>query len=285
MLACSAMVLLKEEESEEETQSPKSSWATWKRGVIICAAALTGGTLMAITGVPVIGASGFASVATAAGSIAGSVAVAASFGGESVDELIFLCLIQSDISLCYFIDQAAEAGLKGRKMTRNIGDVDEFDFKVIGENHNQGVSFKALPKEKKEKKFGYIVMPFDPCFVRPWEGQHDYLERSGLYLLLLRSFPTYFSATTDIINVMNLLLLRNCHGNDEARCHENCTRHTCNSICLANNITYSDFIDSKWAITVDRSDEAGKLLAEVLLKELQGHRYASGKEEIVIILI
>lgn len=34
-----------------------------------------------------------------------------------------------------------------------------------------------------------------------------------------------------------------------------------------------------------RSDKAGKLLAEVLLKGLQGHRYASGKEEIVIILI
>lgn len=50
MVACSAMALLKEEESKEESQSPDSSWAKWKRGGIIGAAALTGGTLMAITG-------------------------------------------------------------------------------------------------------------------------------------------------------------------------------------------------------------------------------------------
>lgn len=49
MVACSAMALLKQEESKEE-QSPKSSWEKWKRGGIIGAAALTGGTLMAITG-------------------------------------------------------------------------------------------------------------------------------------------------------------------------------------------------------------------------------------------
>lgn len=35
--------------------------------------------------VPVIGASGFAAIASAAGSVAGSVAVAASFGGGGVD--------------------------------------------------------------------------------------------------------------------------------------------------------------------------------------------------------
>lgn len=34
--------------------------------------------------IPVIGATGFAAVATAAGSVAGSVAVAASFGGEYI---------------------------------------------------------------------------------------------------------------------------------------------------------------------------------------------------------
>lgn len=51
MVACSAMALSKEQASkEEETQSPKSSWTKWKRGGIIGAAALTGGTLMAITG-------------------------------------------------------------------------------------------------------------------------------------------------------------------------------------------------------------------------------------------
>lgn len=51
MVACSAMALLKEQESiKEETQSKQSKWAKLKRGGIIGAAAITGGALMAITG-------------------------------------------------------------------------------------------------------------------------------------------------------------------------------------------------------------------------------------------
>lgn len=52
MVACSAMAAAREKElkEEEKAQSPKSSWAKWKRGGIIGAAALTGGALMAITG-------------------------------------------------------------------------------------------------------------------------------------------------------------------------------------------------------------------------------------------
>ncbi|RAL52554.1 hypothetical protein DM860_017248 [Cuscuta australis] len=103
MVACSAMALLKAEESDGGTISSEDSWSKWKRGGIIGAAALTGGTIMAVTGglaapaiaagmsalaptlgtiVPVIGASGFAAVASVAGTVAGSVAVAASFGGN-----------------------------------------------------------------------------------------------------------------------------------------------------------------------------------------------------------
>lgn len=50
MVACSAMAVAKEEASKEETKSPKNKWAKWKRGGIIGAAAITGGTLLAITG-------------------------------------------------------------------------------------------------------------------------------------------------------------------------------------------------------------------------------------------
>lgn len=48
-IACSAMAL-KEEELKEQSRSPKSSWAKWKRRGIIGAAAVTGGTLLAVTG-------------------------------------------------------------------------------------------------------------------------------------------------------------------------------------------------------------------------------------------
>ncbi|KAK4784136.1 hypothetical protein SAY86_018504 [Trapa natans] len=85
IVACSVMALEKERElKEEESQSPKSKWAKWKRGGIIGAAAVTGGAVLAITGglaapaiaaglgalaptlgtlIPVIGATGFAAVA------------------------------------------------------------------------------------------------------------------------------------------------------------------------------------------------------------------------------
>uniref|UniRef100_A0A0E0K7T0 Uncharacterized protein n=1 Tax=Oryza punctata TaxID=4537 RepID=A0A0E0K7T0_ORYPU len=178
MVACSAMAAAKEQEQSQESASPKSKWEKWKRGGIIGAAALTGGALLAITGglaapaiaagfgalaptlgtlVPVIGASGFAAMATAAGSVAGSVAVAASFG-------------------------AAGAGLTGSKMARRIGSVKEFEFKPIGESHNQG-----------RLAVGILISGFafdEDDFCRPWEGWKDNLERT-------------------------------CHGIDEARCNEN----------------------------------------------------------------
>ncbi|KAI3451031.1 hypothetical protein Pfo_007696 [Paulownia fortunei] len=254
MVACSAMALLKEEESKEVARSPKSSWAKWKRGGIIGAAALTGGTLMAVTGglaapaiaagfsalaptlgtiIPVIGASGFAAVASAAGSVAGSVAVAASFG-------------------------AAGAGLTGSKMARRIGDVDEFEFKAIGENHNQG----RLGVEISVS--GFVFEEED--FIRPWEGQHDNLER---YALLWES-KNLIAVSTAIQDWLTSRIAMEMMKQGAMM--------TVLSTLLtalawpATLLVLTDFIDSKWTIAVNRSDKAGKLLAEVLLKGLQGQR-------------
>ncbi|XP_006343378.1 transmembrane and coiled-coil domain-containing protein 4-like isoform X1 [Solanum tuberosum] len=254
MVACSAMALLKEEESKEESQSPDSSWVKWKRGGIIGAAALTGGTLMAITGglaapaiaagfgalaptlgtlIPVIGASGFAAVATAAGSVAGSVAVAASFG-------------------------AAGAGLTGTKMARRTGDVDEFEFKAIGENHNQGrLAVQILIS-------GLIFEEED--FIRPWEGQHDNSER---YILQWES-KNLIAVSTAIQDWLTSRIAMELMKQGAMMT----VLHTL-LIALAwpaALLTITDFIDSTWSIAVDRSDKAGVLLAEVLKKGLQGHR-------------
>ncbi|CAH9087119.1 unnamed protein product [Cuscuta epithymum] len=254
IVACSAMALLKEEESKEEAKSSKSSWAKWKRGGIIGAAALTGGTLMAITGglaapaiaagfgalaptlgtlVPVIGASGFAAIATAAGSVAGSVAVAASFG-------------------------AAGAGLTGTKMARRTGDVDEFEFKAIGENHNQGrLAVEILIA-------GFVFEKSD--FVRPWEGHHSNLERYALQWES-RNLIAVSTAIQDWLTSRIALELMT----------RGAMMTVLSSILTAlawpaTLLTLTDFIDSKWTIAVDRSDKAGALLAEVLQKGLQGHR-------------
>ncbi|VVB10056.1 unnamed protein product [Arabis nemorensis] len=255
MIACSAMALQKSGEmKDDDALSPTSTWAKWKRGGIIGAAALTGGALMAITGglaapaiaagfgalaptlgtlIPVIGASGFAAAASAAGTVAGSVAVAASFG-------------------------AAGAGLTGTKMARRIGDLDEFEFKAIGENHNQGrLAVEVLVA-------GVVFEEED--FVKPWEGLTSSLERYTLQWesknLILVSTAIQDWLTSRL--AMELM--------------KQGAMHTVLSSLLlalawpATILVAADFIDSKWSIAIDRSDKAGRLLAEVLQKGLQGNR-------------
>ncbi|KAL5557598.1 hypothetical protein UlMin_039834 [Ulmus minor] len=255
MVACSAMAIAKKDESkEEQNQSSDSKWAKWKRGGIIGAAALTGGTLMAVTGglaapaiaaglsalaptlgtlIPVIGATGFAAAASAAGTVAGSVAVAASFG-------------------------AAGAGLTGSKMARRTGSVDEFEFRAVGENHNQG----RLAVEIMVS--GFVFDEED--FIRPWEGLIDNLER---YALQWES-KNLIAVSTAIQDWLTSRLAMELMKQGAML--------TVLSTLLAalawpaTLLAATDFIDSKWTIAINRSDKAGKLLAEVLLKGFHGNR-------------
>uniref|UniRef100_I1P6T2 DUF726 domain-containing protein n=1 Tax=Oryza glaberrima TaxID=4538 RepID=I1P6T2_ORYGL len=278
MVACSAMAAAKEQEQSQESASPKSKWEKWKRGGIIGAAALTGGALLAITGglaapaiaagfgalaptlgtlVPVIGASGFAAMATAAGSVAGSVAVAASFG-------------------------AAGAGLTGSKMARRIGSVKEFEFKPIGENHNQG-----------RLAVGILISGFafdEDDFCRPWEGWQDNLER---YILQWESkhIIAVSTAIQDWLTSSNIFSFAHLHYQQKLLIYtaiydsglamelmkQGAMRTVLSGLLAAfawpaTLLAATDFIDSKWSVAIDRSDKAGKMLAEVLLKGLQGNR-------------
>lgn len=255
MVACSAMAALKStEEKVEDGQSTDSTWSKWKRGGIIGAAALTGGTLLAITGglaapaiaagvgalaptlgtlVPVIGASGFAAAASAAGSVAGSVAVAASFG-------------------------AAGAGLSGSKMARRIGGVEEFEFKTLGKNHHQG-----------HLAVGILVSGFifeDQDYILPWEHAAENLERyalqweSEVLIAVSNAIQDWITSTltTELMKRGAMLTVLS-------------TLVTALAWPTA-LLQATSFIDSKWTIAVDRSDKAGKLLAEVLTMRLQGNR-------------
>lgn len=255
MVACSAMAVRKAEESkEDEAKSSESKWAKWKRGGIIGAAALTGGTLMAITGglaapaiaagfsalaptlgtlIPVIGASGFAAAASAAGTVAGSVAVAASFG-------------------------AAGAGLTGSKMARRIGSVDEFEFKAIGENQNQG-------RLAVEILISGVVFDQED-FVRPWEVQNDNMER---YVLQWESKNLIAVSTA----IQDWLTSRIAIELMKQGAMMTVLKTLLAALAWPATLVFAaDLIDSKWTIAVDRSDKAGKLLAEVLVKGLQGYR-------------
>ncbi|PON99515.1 Alpha/Beta hydrolase fold containing protein [Trema orientale] len=255
MVACSAMALAeKKEESNEEPQSSKSKWAKWKRGGIIGAAALTGGTLMAITGglaapaiaaglsalaptlgtlIPVIGASGFAAAASAAGTVAGSVAVAASFG-------------------------AAGAGLTGSKMARRTGSVDEFEFRVVGENHNQG----RLAVEIMVS--GFVFDEED--FVRPWEVQSDNLERYALQWESKNLIAVSTAIQDWLTSRISMELMK------QGAMLTVLSTLVAALAWPATLLAATDFIDSTWTIAIDRSDKAGRLLAEVLLKGFHGNR-------------
>ncbi|CAN8271200.1 unnamed protein product [Cochlearia groenlandica] len=255
MSACSAMALQKSSENkEEETLSPNSQWNKWKRGGIVGAAALTGGTLMAITGglaapaiaagfgalaptlgtiVPVIGASGFAAAASAAGSVSGSVAVAASFG-------------------------AAGAGLTGTKMAKRTGHIEEFEFKAIGENHNQGrLAVEILVA-------GFVLKEED--FVKPWEGLTSNLERYTLQWESKNVIAVSTAIQDWLTSRVAMELMR-----------QGAMRTVLSSLLAAmvwpaTILVAADFIDSRWSIAIDRSDKAGRLLAETLRKGLQGNR-------------
>ncbi|KAG5030581.1 hypothetical protein AAZX31_06G025000 [Glycine max] len=237
---------------EEESVGSETSWDKWKRGGIIGAAAVTGGTLMAITGglaapaiahglgalaptlggiVPAIGG-GFAAAATATGSAVGSVAVAASFG-------------------------AAGAGLTGSKMATRIGSLEEFELKGVG-GINEGhlavrISISGLAFKEKD-------------FIEPWEGLNDNMER---YVLQYES-KNLIALSTAIQDWLTSLIA--------IQLMKDGAMLTVLSSLLtalawpATLVASFDIIDSKWAIAVDRSDRAGKVLAEVLLHGLQGNR-------------
>ncbi|EOY14915.1 Transmembrane and coiled-coil domain-containing protein 4 isoform 2 [Theobroma cacao] len=250
MVACSLMVPLIKEDAEEVE---KKKIADWKREGMIGAAALTGGTLLAVTGglaapaiaqglgalaptlgsiVPAVGG-GFAAAASATGSVAGSVTVAASFG-------------------------AAGAGLAGSKMAKRTGDLDEFEFKQIGKNHDQGRLAVGILVS------GIVFEEED--FLRPWEDHNDNLERyvlkweSEKLIALNISVQKWLTSriALDVMQAGAMLTVLS-------------TLVAALAVPVA-LVTASNLIDNVWAVAVDRSDKAGKLLAEVLLKGLQGNR-------------
>ncbi|KAL9662253.1 hypothetical protein QQ045_027085 [Rhodiola kirilowii] len=241
IFACSLISLAKEDSKEGTNPiSPTSTWDTMKKGGIVGAAALTGGALMALTGgisAPAIaqgiGALGLASVASATGSFTGSMAVAASFG-------------------------VAGAGLAGSKMVKRVGEVDEFEFKAIGPNHNQG-----------RLAVGIFICGLafeDEDFTKPWEGRRDYLESYAVRWESENLFAVSSAIEDWITSKIATELLKG-----GAMMTVLSTLLTALAL-PASLVTASDLIDSKWAIALDRSDKAGALLAEVLLKGLQGNR-------------
>lgn len=193
----------------------------------LSALAPTIGTLIPIMG------GGFAAAASAAGTVTGSVAVAASFG-------------------------AAGASLTGTRMARRVGAVDEFEFKEIGENHNNGkLAVEILVS-------GFIFEEQD--FVMPWEGLEDNLERYALQWESKHLIAAGTAIQDWLTSSLALELMR------QGAMMTVLSGLLTALVWPAALLSATSFIDSKWAIAVDRSDKAGKLLADVLLKGEHGNR-------------
>ncbi|KAK1357626.1 Transmembrane and coiled-coil domain-containing protein 4 [Heracleum sosnowskyi] len=250
IIASSAIACLKEGEFKEQikeqlkedgTHGEKDTWANWKRGSMIGAAALTGGTIFAVTGglaAPGIaaGVGALAPVSFHVGATAAAthLAVAASLG-------------------------AAGAGLSGMKMASRIGSLEDFEFKPVGENHEHGrLAVEILIS-------GFVFVEED--YIRPWEGQANNSERYALQwesknlIAVSTAIQDWLTTQLTITAMKQGAMFTVLHSLVSALAWPT---------ALLNVL---DLIDSKWAIAIDRSDQAGKLLAEeVLLKGLHGQR-------------
>ncbi|MBA0803034.1 hypothetical protein Gohar_013286 [Gossypium harknessii] len=143
-------------------------------------------------------------------------------------------------------------------MARRTGNIDEFEFIAIGDYHNQGrLAVEILIS-------GFVFSKED--YVRPWEGQIDNMERFVL-LWESRNLIAVSTAIQDwLTSSIALELMR-----------QGAMMTVLSSLVAALALpavllSATNFIDSKWSIAVDRSDKAGRLLAEVLLKGYQGNR-------------
>ncbi|KAF3534989.1 hypothetical protein DY000_02036441 [Brassica cretica] len=152
--------------------------------------------------------------------------------------------------------ESLEAGVVIRDGSHNPDVVE--DDKSVEDVHNQGrLAVEVLVA-------GVVFEEED--FVKPWQGLTSSLERYTLQWesknLILVSTAIQDWLTSRL--AMELM--------------KQGAMHTVLSSLLlalawpATILVAADFIDSKWSIAIDRSDKAGKLLAEVLQKGLQGNR-------------
>lgn len=143
-------------------------------------------------------------------------------------------------------------------MARRIGNIDEFEFKAVGENHGQGRLAVGILVSGFVFDEGDYIMPWEGLannlerYVLVWESKHLIAVSTAIQDWLTSSIALGLMKQGAMMTVLSTLLTA--------------------LAWPATLLALTDFIDSKWTIAVDRSDKAGKLLAEVLLKGLQGNR-------------
>ncbi|WOL05260.1 hypothetical protein Cni_G13987 [Canna indica] len=217
----------------EELQSEENWWSRWKKSGIVGAAAFTGGTLLVMSG----------------GLVAPAIAAGFSALAPTLGTLVPAIGASGFGAAAQFAGSVASAAAsyEGRKLASRVEGIEDFDFLPIGENHNQGRLAVGIYVS------GFVFKEDD--FIRPWGGIENNLERYVLKWdsknLISVSTGIQDSLTSSAINVLGTVV---------------------SAVAYTTLLPTPQLIDSKWSTAIDRSDKAGKLLAQALLKELQGNK-------------
>ncbi|XP_078615535.1 transmembrane and coiled-coil domain-containing protein 4-like [Branchiostoma floridae x Branchiostoma japonicum] len=227
---------LSEEERKEREKQKKSKQR--KRFVAIGLATVVGGTLIGLTG-------GLAAplVAAGAGAIIGgtSAAVLGSTAGLAVITSLF---------------GAAGAGLTGYKMKKRVGAVEQFEFEPLTEGNQLHITIAVS---------GWLRSDKPDNFSAPWEtllqSKEQYCLRwEAKYLLSLgRAFEYIVSSlvTTAAQEALKYTVLAGLLA----------------ALTWPVSLMSAAYvIDNPWSVCLQRSEEVGKQLAEVLLTHQQGKR-------------
>eukprot|EP00271_Cylindrocystis_brebissonii_P021946 TRINITY_DN8178_c0_g1_i2.p1 TRINITY_DN8178_c0_g1~~TRINITY_DN8178_c0_g1_i2.p1 ORF type:complete len:845 (-),score=150.14 TRINITY_DN8178_c0_g1_i2:256-2790(-) len=252
MVAFTAFELQKQREAANEEEAAKktqSNWSGWRKGAIIGGTALAAGALMAVT-------AGLAAPAVIAGLAAVSPTLAAvPILGTTLAAVITLASSSTAVVAAF---GAAGAGLGGVKMSRRIGDVQEFEFVELKNIHQQG-------------RLGVGV--FVSGYVH---SKADYTEPWGASPTDLQSYALIYESQHLIPLTSNLeAMLRNAVVQKAMTVGAAYTVLATFVAAIAwplALVSATNMIDSRYALAVNRSDKAGKLLGDLLHKRQQGER-------------
>ncbi|KAK9104434.1 hypothetical protein Scep_021278 [Stephania cephalantha] len=168
IVACySAMAIEEEKQCKKEIKSKESLWDSWKQRGIIGVLALIGGTRWLSLWCLVCSKEFFAGLLALAPDFRSSCpkdwSERVSSSAQSPHDMwLVLLRFFASLGACFELD------LQEAKWLEELLDIEEFEFKTIGENHNQGrlavgIMISDLFFEEED-------------FVRPWEGYQENLE-------------------------------------------------------------------------------------------------------------
>mmetsp|Transcript_2890 Transcript_2890/g.8835 ORF Transcript_2890/g.8835 Transcript_2890/m.8835 type:complete len:538 (+) Transcript_2890:49-1662(+) len=225
---------------------------SWVRKASVTAAATVGAGLLAATGVLALPAIGSALTAVASATGAAAVGTAATAAGSGAGMIITGSTMG-----------AAGAGLAGKKMYRRTEGVNQFEFVRL--DSETPVSNAALTIGIS----GWITEKSD--YTEPWSGLSDQIHEEVNCLQWEEKDLTALGKM-----LVNFLYNKATGAAMEVVVKQTILRGLLQAVAWpATVIEAANMIDNEWSVAMNKADAAGSLLADVLCKNVQGHRPVS----------